>query len=70
MGDRWYVSEWLLAERRAIELERRLELLRLLKEGRPDRPNVRRRLLCSVADALIALGQALQRQSGQEQPVL
>jgi hypothetical protein len=70
MGDRWYVSEWLLAERRAVELEHRLELVRLLKEGRPDRLTMRMRLPCSIAGALIGLGQAPQRQSSREQPAL
>jgi hypothetical protein len=47
------------------ELERRAQLARLLEEGKPEKPNAKDRLLVSVGDALVAVGQRMRTQAAQ-----
>ena len=70
MIDALFLTEQQLTRRREAELERRLELARLLKEGRPERLNPHARLISGLADALITLGRELQRRSARQQPAV
>jgi hypothetical protein len=50
-----------LSAHRRAELERRLELLRQLRDGSHPRISLRRRLANQLADVLIAIGEDLRR---------
>ena len=58
-----------LASLNRHELERRLELARLVREGRPPRLVLRRRLLGSIGSVLIAWGEALCRITTLDRPI-
>ena len=60
--------ELALSAARARELERRLELVRQLREGRPTRVSLRSQLLCQTGDVLIALGHKLSRRCATTTP--
>jgi hypothetical protein len=70
MIDRLILTEQQLSQRREAELERRLELARLLKEGKPASLHPSTRLLWWVVEGLIALGREPQRRSARQQPTL
>ncbi len=44
------------------ELERKAELSRMLEEGKPEKPNAKDRLLVTVGDALVAVGERMRTQ--------
>jgi len=44
------------------ELERKAELARILEEGKPEKPNAKDRLLVTVGDALVAVGERMRTQ--------
>jgi hypothetical protein len=48
------------------ELERKAELARMLEEGKPEKPNAKDRLLVTVGDALVSVGERMRTQA---QPV-
>ena len=54
------VVELELRAARAAELERKLTMARLIREGQVHGPSWRTRLLLRLADALIGLGQSIQ----------
>jgi hypothetical protein len=70
MIDRLIVSEVDLSAPRPAELNRRLELARLLKEARPNRAYLDARFLCCIADVLMALWQQLQPGRAKEHPAM
>jgi hypothetical protein len=70
MIDRLIFAEQQLPRRREAELERRLELARLLREGRPAGLYPSTRFLSWVVVGLTALGREPQRRSAREQPAL
>jgi hypothetical protein len=70
MIDQLILAKQQLSRPRGAELERRLELARLLKEGKPADLRPSTRLLWWVVEGLIALGRELQRRSAREQPAL
>jgi len=45
------------------ELERKAELARMLEEGRTEKPNTKDRLLVTVGDALVAVGERMRTQA-------
>jgi hypothetical protein len=48
---------------RPHEIEKKLELARLIREGRVSRPGLRERALLRLSDVLISLGQDLKARS-------
>ncbi|HEV8192847.1 MAG TPA: hypothetical protein VGP82_15385 [Ktedonobacterales bacterium] len=45
------------------ELERKAQLAQMLDEGKPEKPNAKDRLLVTVGDALVAVGQRMRTQA-------
>jgi hypothetical protein len=61
-------AELQLSARYAAERERRLEIARQIRQGRPSREGISRRLLRRAGDVLIAVGQELLRRYAWERP--
>jgi len=45
------------------ELERKAELARVMEEGKPEKTNAKDRLLVTVGDALVAVGERMRTQA-------
>jgi hypothetical protein len=61
-------AELQVSTRHAAERERRLEVARQLRQGRPSWEGISRRALRRAGDILIAVGQELQRRNAWARP--